>query len=152
LILDISSAMAFAFIAAGMMIKALPHELLSSFLGEESGLNGLLIATLAGALTPRGPFIQFPIVAALLKSGAGIAPIVAYLSAWSRLGDNRFLVYELPLLGWRLSVTRLAASIVFPVIIGLMARFLWIRLLQKELIITVADCWDNKSNVHNIDC
>ena len=142
--------MALAFIAAGMMIKALPRELLSRFLGEESGLNGLLNATLAGGLTPGGPFIQFPIMAALLKNGAGIAPIAAYLSAWSLLGVNRFLVYELPLLGWRLSVTRLAASIVFPIIIGIMARFLWIRLLQKEFII-IADCWDNKSNVHNID-
>jgi uncharacterized membrane protein YraQ (UPF0718 family) len=125
---DIFPAMLLAFLAAGMMTKVLPRELLTRLLGEESGLPGMIIATLAGALTPGGPFIQFPIVATLLKSGVGIAPIVAYVSAWSLLGFNRFIVYEIPLLGWKLSLTRLAASMLFPIIIGIVARFLWIRL------------------------
>lgn len=127
LFLDISPAMILAFISAGMMMKVLPRELLTRWLGEESGIQGLIIATLAGALTPGGPFIQFPIVAALLRSGAGIAPVVTYLSAWSLLGVNRFLVYEIPLLGWRLALTRITASLVFPIIIGMLTRFLWVR-------------------------
>jgi len=121
-------AMILAFIAAGMMTQVLPRELLTRLLGEEAGLPGMLIATVAGALTPGGPFIQFPIVAALLKSGAGIGPLVAYISAWSLLGFNRFVVFEIPLLGLKLSLTRLAASMVFPIIIGTLARFLWTRL------------------------
>lgn len=106
----------------------LPRELMSRWLGEQSGLRGLMIATLAGSLTPGGPFVQFPIVAALFKAGAGVAPLMAYITAWSILGVNRFLVYEAPMLGWRLSLARMAASLVFPMIIGLLTRFLWTRL------------------------
>jgi len=105
----------------------MPRELLTRWLGEESGMMGLIIATIAGSLTPGGPFVQFPIVAALLKSGAGIAPLMSYISAWSLLGLNRFLIYEVPLLGWKLAVSRMAASLIFPVIIGMITRFIWMR-------------------------
>ncbi len=125
---DILPAMILAFVAAGMITKVLPRELLTRWMGEGSGFRGLIVASLAGSLTPGGPFIQFPIVAALLKSGAGIAPMMAYVSAWSLLGLNRFLVYEMPLLGWKHSVARMAASMIFPVIIGVLTRFVWIRL------------------------
>lgn len=120
-------ALVFAFIAAGMIGKVLPRELMTRFLGEESGLLGLITGTVAGALTPGGPFVQFPIVAALLKSGAGIAPLMAYISAWSLLGMNRFLIYEVNMLGWRLALCRLAVSLVFPMIIGVLTRMLYVR-------------------------
>jgi uncharacterized membrane protein YraQ (UPF0718 family) len=125
---DILPSLVLAFIAAGMITMVLPRELMTRWLGEESGLRGLVIATLAGTVTPGGPFVQFPIVAALLKSGAGIAPLMAYLTAWSLLGLNRILVYEIPMLGWKLALSRIAASLIFPIIIGLITRFLWLRL------------------------
>ena len=70
-----------AFIAAGIISKVLPREFISRWLGEESGMRGLAIATLAGILTPGGPLIQFPIVAALLKSGVAVAPLMTYICA-----------------------------------------------------------------------
>ena len=109
-----------AFVAAGMISVLLPRE--------ESGLRGLVVATVAGSLTPGGPFVQFPIIAALLRAGAGVAPIMTYISSWSLLGMNRFLVYEVPLMGWRLAISRLIASFLFPIIIGLLTRFIWARL------------------------
>ncbi|MDD3816304.1 MAG: permease [Desulfocapsaceae bacterium] len=127
---EILPTMVLAFIGAGLVSVLLPRELMSRWLGEQSGLQGLMIATLAGALTPGGPFVQFPIVAALFKAGAGVAPLTAYITAWSVLGVNRLLVYEVPMLGWKLSLARIAASLVFPMIIGLLTRFLWTRLLM----------------------
>ena len=128
LFLDILPTLCLAFIAAGMISIVMPRELLTRWLGEESGMSGLIIATIAGSLTPGGPFVQFPIVAALLKSGAGIAPLMSYISAWSLLGVNRFLIYEVPLLGWKLALSRMAASLIFPVIIGMITRFIWMKI------------------------
>ncbi len=128
LFLDILPTLCLAFIAAGMISIVLPRELLTRWLGEESGITGLIIATIAGALTPGGPFVQFPIVAALFKSGAGVAPLMSYISAWSLLGVNRFLIYEIPLLGWKLAVSRMASSLIFPIIIGIITRFIYLRL------------------------
>jgi uncharacterized membrane protein YraQ (UPF0718 family) len=124
---DILPAMALGFILAGMISILLPKEIMSKWLGEESGLRGLLLGTMAGMLTPGGPFIQFPIVAALLKAGAGIAPLVAYISAWSLTSLNRFFVWEVPLLGPKLAGCRMAVSLIFPILLGLLTRFLWGR-------------------------
>jgi len=125
---DILPHMVIAFIAAGIIGQILPRELLTQLLGEESGMQGLVIATFAGAVTPGGPFVQFPIVAVLFKSGAGIAPLMTYVTSWSLLGVNRFLVWEMPLLGWKLAVSRIAVSLIFPIIIGVITRFIYTRL------------------------
>ena len=128
LMLGILPMLILAFIAAGMMGKVLPRELMTRLMGDQSGIRGLSIGTLAGMLTPGGPFIQFPIVAALFKSGAGVAPLMAYISAWSLLGVNRFLAYEVPILGWKLAGCRMAASLIFPFVIGLLTRALWLKI------------------------
>jgi uncharacterized membrane protein YraQ (UPF0718 family) len=128
LLWDILPKLLLAFVAAGMIGIVLPREFLSRWLGEDSGLRGLLLATAAGAVTPGGPFVQFPIVAALYQAGAGIAPLMAYITAWSLLGINRFLAYEVPLLGWRLAACRMAASLVFPLVIGAITRLIWVRI------------------------
>lgn len=128
LFLHILPTMLLAFVAAGLVSVLLPRELMSRWLGEESGLRGMIIATMAGAFTPGGPFIQFPIVAALFKAGAGVAPLMSYITAWSILGVNRFLIYEVPMLGWKLSLARMTASLVFPIIIGLLTKFIWARM------------------------
>ena len=125
LFLSILPIMTVAFVAAGLIGQVLPRELMTRWLGHESGFRGVMIATLAGAMTPGGPFVQFPIVAALLHSGAGVAQMMAYLSAWSLFGVNRLLVWEVPMLGWRLALTRVVASLVFPPLIGLLTRALW---------------------------
>ena len=125
---DIFPSLIFAFILAGMIGKVLPQDSMKQLLGEESGMRGLITATVAGAITPGGPFVQFPIVAALLKSGAGVAPLMTYISAWLLLGFNRVLVYEINILGWKLASFRFAISLIFPIIIGLLTRILWVRL------------------------
>lgn len=128
LFLGVVPAMTLAFIAAGMIEQVLPRELLTHWVGEESGLRGLIIATVGGSITPGGPFVQFPLVVTLLKAGAGVAPLMAYLAAWSLLSVNRFLVWEVPLLGWRLAGARILASLLIPVALGLLTRFIYQRL------------------------
>jgi len=127
LFLDILPIMILAFMAAGLVTQMLPRDLLTRWLGADSGFRGMLIASTAGALMPGGPFVQFPIVAALLKSGAGIAQMMAFVSAWSLFGINRLLVWEVPLLGWKLALCRVAASIVFAPLIGVITQRIWER-------------------------
>jgi len=125
LFVDILPVMLVAFLAAGMITQILPKDLLTRWLGAESGLRGMLIASTAGALMPGGPFVQFPIVAALLKGGAGVAQMMSFVSAWSLFGINRLLVWEVPLLGWKLALCRVAASLIFAPIIGAITQRIW---------------------------
>lgn len=128
LFLGIFPVMAVAFIAAGMIDQVLPREIITQWVGDESGLKGLIIGTLGGCITPGGPFVQFPLVATLLKAGAGVAPLMAFITAWSLTSINRFLVWEVPLLGWQLAGARILASMFIPIVLGVLTRFIFQRL------------------------
>ena len=77
---EILPLLVFAFIVAGMVQSLLPRELLSKWIGAESGMRGILIGTVAGAFSPGGPYVSLPVVAGLLRSGASVGTMVAFLT------------------------------------------------------------------------
>jgi uncharacterized membrane protein YraQ (UPF0718 family) len=121
MIVEIVPLLLFAFIVAGMIQVLLPHELLSRWIGEESGFKGILIGTLAGGVTPGGPYVSLPVVAGLLKAGAGVGTMVAFLTAWSLWAVSR-LPMEIGILGWKFTFVRLACTFFFPPIAGYIAH------------------------------
>jgi len=118
---EILPLLIFAFIVAGMIQVLLPQELLSKWVGAESGWRGLLIGTVAGGLSPGGPYVSLPIVAGLLKAGAGVGTMVAFLTGWSLWAVAR-LPMEVGILGWEFTLIRLASTFIFPPIAGLIAQ------------------------------
>jgi len=127
LFLEVLPRMAAALIVAGLIQVLVPQEVIARWMGQESGLQGLFIANALGALTPGGPMSQFPIIASLYKIGIGIGPLVAYMTAWSLMGFQRIIIWELPFLGPRVVAVRVFASILFPVLAGRIAQILWAR-------------------------
>ncbi len=115
-------------VLAGCLIGAfvallLPRELVARWLGGESGLAGLLIATLAGVIFPGGPITIYPVAAALLAVGADAGVAVAFVTSWTLLGYSRALVWELPFFGPDFVIWRIVACLPLPIIAGLLARF-----------------------------
>lgn len=127
--LAVLPAMLVGFLLGGMVQVLLPQHLVAAYAGEESGLTGLLIGGVAGAFTPGGPFVAFPLVASLWKAGTGIGPLVSFLTAWSLLGFHRILIYEGPIMGWRFVTVRLLSAILAPVAVGWLAAWIY-RLLR----------------------
>jgi len=125
LFLSVLPNLVLGFALAGFLYVLLPAELISRWMGAGSGVKGLFIGTLAGSLTPGGPFTHFPILASFLSKGASVGPVCAYVAAWALLGVNRFLVWELPILGPQVAVSRLVASLWFPPLIGWMGALLY---------------------------
>jgi uncharacterized membrane protein YraQ (UPF0718 family) len=124
MLVEILPLLLFAFIVAGMVQVLLPHEALARWVGAESGLRGILIGSVAGGLTPGGPFVSLPLAAGLLRSGAGAGTMVAYITAWSLWAVNR-LPMEVGILGWRFTLIRLGCTFLFPIIGGLIAQLLF---------------------------
>jgi uncharacterized membrane protein YraQ (UPF0718 family) len=89
--------------------------------GAESGLRGILVGSLAGGLAPGGPFVSLPVAAALVRSGASVGTIVAFLTGWSLWAFSR-LPMEVGILGWKLTAVRFASTLVFPPLAGLIAN------------------------------
>jgi len=107
----------FALIVAGMVQVLLPRELLSKWVGAESGIRGILIGTVAGGLSPGGPYVNLPI----LRSGANVGTMVAFLTGWSLWAVSR-LPMEVGILGWKFTLIRIASTFFFPPIAGLLAQ------------------------------
>ncbi|NIO48345.1 MAG: permease [Candidatus Aminicenantes bacterium] len=111
----------FAFIMAGMIQTLLPRELISKWIGEESGLRGILIGSLVGAITPGGPYVTLPVAAGFLRAGAGVGTMVAFVTAWSLWAVTR-LPMEIGILGWKFTAARLVCTFFFPPIAGFIAQ------------------------------
>jgi len=114
----------FAFIIAGMIQALLPQQLVARWIGAESGIRGILIGTVAGGFSPGGPYVSLPVAVGLLRSGAGVGTMVAYLTGWSLWAIGR-IPMELGILGWKLTLIRLMCTFFFPPIAGLLAQLLF---------------------------
>jgi len=110
-----------ALVAAGALTLLLPQNFIAAKLGGTSGLEGVVLGSLFGAILPGGPYVAFPIVVLLMKSGATAAPLVALVTSWSVLAIHRILIYEMPLMGGRFVTIRVASSLVLPPIAGILA-------------------------------
>ena len=124
MLLSLLPLLCFAFIIAGMIQSLLPQDTLSRWVGVESGYRGIFLGSFAGALAPGGPFICFPIVASLARSGAGAGTVVAFVTGWSLWGINR-LPLEFGILGWRLACIRIASTLIFPPLAGIIAQLIF---------------------------
>ncbi len=111
----------FALLFATFAAALLPEAWVLATLGAESGIAGLAVATVGGALLPGGPFVAFPLAIGLAERGAGVPQLVALVTAWSVLGVNRIVAFELPVLGARFVVLRVLASSPLPLLAGLAA-------------------------------
>src|SRR5262245_17028122 len=90
--------LAIGFTLAGFLTLLVPQELIARWLGESAGAKGVFAGTIAGMLTPGGPFTHFPILASLMAKGAAVGPICAYIAAWALIGVHRIIIWEAPML------------------------------------------------------
>ena len=121
MVIQIIPLLVFAFIVAGMIQVLIPHELISKWIGAESSFRGILIGTVAGGLAPGGPYISLPIAAGLLRAGASVGTMVAFLTGWSLWAIGR-LPMEIGIMGWKFTLIRIACTFFFPPIAGLIAN------------------------------
>ena len=101
-------------VGSGFVAEALPNAWIAPWLGPESGLLGVTIATLGGALTPGGPVVGFSIGAAALKSGAGAPQVIAYSTAWALYAIHRLVIWEVPMMPARVVWLRALVSLPLP--------------------------------------
>jgi len=122
LFLIVAPRLVAALIMTGMLQVILSQELVSRYVGRQAGFRGIMIASLAGIITPGGPMISVPLVVALYRSGAALAPLVAYLTSWSLFGFQRIIAWELPLMGGHFVFVRVLSNLAFPILAGLIVK------------------------------
>lgn len=109
------------FVAASLPILV-PPETLTRWVGQGSGLRGLVVASAAGALVPGGPMMIFPLAAGFRVAGATTATIISFITAWSLYGVNRTVIWEMSFLHADFVLMRVAICLPLPVLVGLVAQ------------------------------
>lgn len=122
--LEILPLILFAFVVAGMVQVLIPQETVSHWVGAESGMKGIIIGSVAGLLTPGGPYVSLPLAAGFIRTGAGLGTMVAFVTGWAVLGVGK-IPMEVGIMGWKFTAIRLVTSFFFPPVAGLLAQALF---------------------------
>lgn len=109
----------------GIMLSVLTPEQISRFLGQDSGIMGVVMAAFIGAVTLIPGFVAFPLASALLHNGAGITQIAAFVSTLMMVGIITIPV-EIEYFGKKVTIIRNLSAFIFSFIVaGIMGVILW---------------------------
>ena len=121
------------FILLGLLDVWVPRETMVKYMGENSGLKGIVIVFILGSVAAGPLYGAFPVAAVFLRKGASFRNVFIFIGAWSTTKIPMFL-FEYNALGSRFSLTRLGIDIPGIIIIAiLLSRLLSER--DKEQII-----------------
>jgi uncharacterized membrane protein YraQ (UPF0718 family) len=125
LFLDILPRLLGALVLTGMMQVLISPAWIQQWLGRSAGQRGIYVGFVAGILTPGGPLVSFPVVAAFYQSGASLSSLVAYITSWSLFGFQRILAWELPFMGGGFVLARVLPTLLFPILAGYLVRLIY---------------------------
>lgn len=102
----------------GLAFAVLTPEMITKLLGANSGLWGVLAASVVGSITLIPGFVAFPLAAALLKNGAGHMQIAAFVSTLMMVGVVT-MPLEMKTFGKRATLVRNISAYVFSLVAAL---------------------------------
>ena len=102
----------------GLAFAVLTPEMITKLLGANSGLWGVLAASVVGSITLIHGFVAFPLAAALLKNGAGYMQIAAFVSTLMMVGVVT-VPLEMKTFGKRATLVRNISAYVFSLVAAL---------------------------------
>ncbi|MGQ0438729.1 permease [Bacillus sp. B-TM1] len=108
----------YVFLFVGLLDQWVKKETLMKYMGEKSGMYGILFSVLLGGIAAGPLYIAFPIAALLLKKGASIRYIVFFLGVWTT-AKLPILVYEFSSFGATFTLIHIGFGLVFFYIMGL---------------------------------
>lgn len=108
----------------GMILAVLTPEEISKVLGKEAGIYGVIGAAFIGAITLIPGFVAFPLAAILLRNGAGVTQIAAFVSSLMMVGIVTMPV-EIKYFGKKVTFYRNGLAFIFSLIVAfVMGRIL----------------------------
>jgi len=126
MLLQMLPLLMFALVVAGMAQALIPSEMISKWVGTESGFRGILVGSAIGGFMPGGPYMSLPIAAGMLRMGAGVGTMVALITGWSLLAFTR-MPLEIGILGWKFWAIRFACTFFFAPLAGFIASVFFSR-------------------------
>ncbi len=111
------------FVLMGLLDEWVPRDVMSKYMGEGSGLKGVLISIFIGSAAAGPLYGAFPVAAVFMKKGVKLTNIFIFIGAWSTTKIPMFL-FELSSMGSKFAITRLIISIPGIFIISYLLNYL----------------------------
>lgn len=99
------------FILLGLLDVWVERETMIKYMGEESGIVGVLIAFFLGSAAAGPLYAAFPIAGVLLKKGSKFSNVLIFIGAWSTT-KIPMLLLEASYLGLKFAIIRLVLSLI----------------------------------------
>jgi len=98
------------FILLGLLDVWIPRETMIRFMGEDSGIKGIILSFILGSAAAGPLYGAFPVASVFMKKGVKFTNILIFIGAWSTTKIPMFL-FEMSALGSKFAITRLLVDI-----------------------------------------
>src|SRR5690554_8191044 len=105
------------FVLLGLLDTWVPKDTMVRYMGEDSGLKGVILAFFIGSAAAGPLYGAFPVAAVFMNKGVKFSNILIFIGAWSTTKIPMFL-FEMASLGEKFAITRLLLNIPGIILIG----------------------------------
>lgn len=98
------------FVLMGLLDVWVPRETMVKYMGEKSGILGVLLAFFIGSAAAGPLFGAFPVATVFMRKGVKFSNILIFIGAWSTT-KIPMLLFEAASLGTAFALTRLLVDI-----------------------------------------
>lgn len=116
--LKMAPAIGIIIILVGLLMGFITPELITKLLGNQTGIIGIILASIVGAVLMIPSLIAFPLTASLVESGASISVAAAFITTLTMIGFVT-LPIEMRELGKKITFLRNGISFIIAVGIAL---------------------------------
>jgi uncharacterized membrane protein YraQ (UPF0718 family) len=118
-LLRIAPTILIIIVLIGILWSFLPPDKISDIVGEQSGLDGVLLVAVLGAIVHIPALLSFPLAASFLEQGASITAVAAFITTLTMIGTVT-LPLEIKELGREMALLRNGISFIIAIIIALL--------------------------------
>mgnify|MGYP003414755158 CR=1 FL=1 len=104
-------------LVVGITLAVLKPEMISNIVGNNSGILGVVFSAVIGSIIMMPTFVAFSTGDMLLKSGAGVAQVVALISTLTLIGIIT-IPLEAKYIGKKATIYRNILAFVFSIIVA----------------------------------
>ena len=105
------------FVLLGLLDVWVDREAMMKYMGDNSGLRGMLLAFILGSAAAGPLYAAFPMAGVMVKKGARLLNVFIFIGAWSST-KIPLIMFETATLGFRFMALRLAFNLAGIIIIA----------------------------------
>ena len=99
------------FVLLGLLDVWVPRESMVRYMGEGSGIKGVLLSLFIGSAAAGPLYAAFPFAGVMLKKGSSLTNVLIFIGAWSTT-KIPLLAFEASSMGLTFTLVRLGLSLV----------------------------------------